>query len=182
MQPYGVLLLSQCFYFGLLHLDHRSNNNHMSASSSSSSSYAATAASASAGAGVSNQPAEHESVSVDSAGGPWEWPSFAMWIRQMEESMLCPICGRFIEAAVTIRQCGHVFCSECIRRHRAHDEDQVCPACRGGHRTGIDIVATPSINRMIDSWLSTRQVGDVWTTAVALDEPAIIVPFRLSSC
>eukprot|EP01138_Halocafeteria_seosinensis_P009487 gb/GECG01009695.1/.p1 GENE.gb/GECG01009695.1/~~gb/GECG01009695.1/.p1 ORF type:complete len:528 (+),score=67.62 gb/GECG01009695.1/:1-1584(+) len=129
----------------------------MASSSSSSSEVPATASSSSHISNEQNKQNHLEQSMVDETSGPWEWPSFALWLRQMEESMQCPICGRFVEAAVTIRQCGHLFCSECIRRHRANSEDQTCPSCRGGQETGIDIVATPAVNHMINSWLSTRQ-------------------------
>lgn len=58
-------------------------------------------------------------------------------LKELDESLRCCVCGEYFHAAVTIseEQCGHSFCSECIRNHFRHQMKSVhrttsCPTCR----------------------------------------------------
>jgi len=58
---------------------------------------------------------------------PSDWPSDYVSLREIDSHLRCPICKELMRGAIML-QCGHNFCSECIRRHL--DKEQACPACR----------------------------------------------------
>ena len=67
---------------------------------------------------------------------PFEWPlssNLGKNLKLLEESLLCPNCTDFLTNAHSLN-CGHSFCSLCIRRHLDRRVNAVtynqCPTCR----------------------------------------------------
>jgi hypothetical protein len=54
----------------------------------------------------------------------------------LDKTFRCPICADLFDKAVTIKDCGHTYCSVCIRRYftairtGVHRQAKSCPTCR----------------------------------------------------
>lgn len=50
--------------------------------------------------------------------GEWQWPKTFLGskICEIESILRCVICSEFLRNPHSL-QCGHSFCSECIRKH-----------------------------------------------------------------
>ena len=54
----------------------------------------------------------------------------------LDQTFRCQICASLFDKAVAIRECGHTFCSVCIRnywvttRTGVHRQKTACPTCR----------------------------------------------------
>jgi ribosomal protein S27AE len=54
----------------------------------------------------------------------------------LDQTFRCPICASLFDKAVTIKECGHTYCSVCIRnywvaiRNGVHRQEKACPICR----------------------------------------------------
>ena len=74
---------------------------------------------------------------------PEQWTR-AGWkeLETLEEACRCAICGEFFDTPVSVANCGHTFCSLCIRRNieyqlrsnRALDNNATCPQVRPRRR------------------------------------------------
>ena len=92
--------------------------------------------------------------------GPEQW-STGGWkeLETLEEALHCPICGELFDTPVSVSECGHVFCSVCLRRHleyqqrsnRALDNSATCPQVRQlkhTHRVGPFFERIKETNRL----------------------------------
>ena len=49
-------------------------------------------------------------------------------MQAIDGALRCPICKDFFDSAISLPNCGHSFCSECIRRHMSYQ--RTCPHCK----------------------------------------------------
>ena len=55
---------------------------------------------------------------------------------ELDQTFRCPICANLFDKAVTIKECGHTYCSVCIQnywvatRNGVHRQEKSCPICR----------------------------------------------------
>mmetsp|Transcript_6544 Transcript_6544/g.13902 ORF Transcript_6544/g.13902 Transcript_6544/m.13902 type:complete len:458 (-) Transcript_6544:540-1913(-) len=82
----------------------------------------------------------------------------------LDQSFRCRICSNLFNKAVTIKACGHNFCSVCIRsywvavRRGAHRQERACPLCRT-IVNAMDVDKALVMNRSIqDSVKSFKQI------------------------
>lgn len=72
----------------------------------------------------------------------------------LDQTFRCPICASLFDKAVTIKECGHTFCSVCIRnywvaiRNGVHRQEKACPICRK-IVNGMDVEKALVMNRSI---------------------------------
>lgn len=61
-------------------------------------------------------------------------------------------------APVALRECGHVFCSQCIRTHinQAGGSGAFCPQCRQKKAYDSELVPQPALEGAADAWRSAR--------------------------
>ncbi|KAG6853439.1 hypothetical protein C0991_004364 [Blastosporella zonata] len=85
---------------------------------------------------------------------PTDFPpqSVAPGLRELDASLRCNICGEVYDGPVTLN-CGHSFCSQCIRSSLA--EKQECPTCR---KTAIEGHIRPNsvVEEIISNWNISR--------------------------
>ncbi|QDZ18021.1 RING/FYVE/PHD-type zinc finger protein [Chloropicon primus] len=79
-----------------------------------------------------------EDEEVEDFADEWRKAKGFEGVEVLEEALRCPICGDFMENPVAVEECGHSFCSLCIRRNlevqRSESrslESPKCPQCRG---------------------------------------------------
>ena len=89
-------------------------------------------------------------MEVDLGAGeecPEQWAEAgAGWkeLETMEQACRCAICGDFFDTPVSVAECGHTFCSLCLRRNleyqqrssRALDNSATCPQVRESESKG----------------------------------------------
>lgn len=74
--------------------------------------------------------------------------------KDLDQTFRCQICASLFDKAVTIKECGHTFCSVCIRdywvsiRTGIHRQKTACPTCRTPVN-GMDIEKALVMNRSI---------------------------------
>ena len=62
--------------------------------------------------------------------GPWQWPKVVPGLSELDQALRCEICDEFYTGPVQI-DCGHCFCSLCVRRFLASKNEKAeCPKCR----------------------------------------------------
>ncbi|KAF5386563.1 hypothetical protein D9615_001906 [Tricholomella constricta] len=85
---------------------------------------------------------------------PTDFPplTIAPGLRTLDGSLRCNICGELFDAPVTLN-CGHCFCSFCVRSSLA--EKQECPACR---KTAIEghLRPNPVMEEVVSAWKLSR--------------------------
>lgn len=96
---------------------------------------------------------------------PEEWRSTSIpEIENFEKSFRCGICQDLFEAPVSVAECGHTFCSYCIRSNlefqmssasRALDNSSTCPVCRGPASTST-LVCQRVLQEAVESFKSLR--------------------------
>jgi len=65
-------------------------------------------------------------------------------LQDLDKTFRCSICGSLFGKAVTIKNCGHTYCSVCIRNHWVasrngkHRKDKSCPMCRNAVDQDVD--------------------------------------------
>lgn len=61
-------------------------------------------------------------------------------------------------APVALRECGHVFCSHCIRTHinQAGGSGTFCPQCRQKKAYDSELVPQPALEGAADAWRASR--------------------------
>lgn len=91
------------------------------------------------------------------------------FLEEVDEELLCTICGQVLEAPVQIRQCEHCFCSSCINEWLKHQ--QVCPVDRNPVSPMDDLIQPPRILRNLLSRLkiACENKGFGCTAVVRLD-------------
>ncbi|OBZ75140.1 Postreplication repair E3 ubiquitin-protein ligase rad18 [Grifola frondosa] len=75
-------------------------------------------------------------------------PSVAPGLRQLDDALRCSICREFYEAPVTLN-CGHCFCSFCIRS--ALPEKPECPTCRK-NTSEVHLRKNPAMESAVKAW------------------------------
>ncbi|KAF8061598.1 hypothetical protein FPV67DRAFT_1422352 [Lyophyllum atratum] len=85
---------------------------------------------------------------------PTDFPplGIAPGLRTLDGSLRCDICGELYDAPVTLN-CGHCFCSYCIRASLA--EKQECPACRKTAMEG-HLRPNPVVEEVVSAWKLSR--------------------------
>lgn len=84
---------------------------------------------------------------------PSDWPAHFPELRQIDELLRCPICKEYFETSLVSSNCGHTFCSLCLRRCLAQ-QDHHCPSCRV-KLTESDLYP----NRLVDNLLVVFRKG-----------------------
>ncbi|XP_064404367.1 E3 ubiquitin-protein ligase NRDP1-like [Halichondria panicea] len=88
---------------------------------------------------------------------------------EVDEELMCTICGQVLESPVQIRQCEHCFCGSCV--HEWFKHQQVCPVDRNPVSPVEDLIQPPRILRNLLSRLKiscdNKDFG--CTTVVRLD-------------
>ena len=64
---------------------------------------------------------------------------------EVDEELICTICGQVLESPVQIRQCEHCFCSSCVHEWLKHQA--VCPVDRNPVSPLDDLIQPPRILR-----------------------------------
>ena len=70
---------------------------------------------------------------------------------EVDEELICAICGLVLDIPVQIRQCEHCFCSSCIHEWLKHQ--QLCPVDRNPVSVMEDLIQAPRILRNLLSRL-----------------------------
>lgn len=76
-----------------------------------------------------------------------DWPEEAKPLQLIEKSLKCSICHATMRSAVLLSNCGHSFCSYCIRQFLL--KEKICPLCRKP-ATESDIVRNITLNEVLD--------------------------------
>lgn len=82
-----------------------------------------------------------------------DWPEDAKAFQAIEKSLKCSICHATMRSAVLLSNCGHSFCSYCIRQFLL--KEKICPLCRE-RATESDIVRNIAMNEVIDVFKKQR--------------------------
>tara|TARA_B110001450_G_C17528059_1_gene443455 strand:- start:300 stop:800 length:501 start_codon:yes stop_codon:yes gene_type:complete len=76
-------------------------------------------------------------------------------LQEIDQTFRCSICGSLFDKAVSIKDCGHTYCSVCIRSHwkavmhGIHRQPKSCPICRTILVNQHDINSALVINRSV---------------------------------
>jgi hypothetical protein len=96
------------------------------------------------------------------AADPFDWPTNnenGRQLRLLEESLLCPICSEYFENPHSIN-CGHSFCSMCIRKHLDRNFNVItfnqCPMCREKADTS-QLRPNRSLGQILDRFKASRE-------------------------
>lgn len=100
-----------------------------------------------------------KSIDYDSDGYDWPDTKLGKQLTNLEETLLCPICqGLFNNPQIL--NCGHSFCSLCIRKHFDKNLNRttsdVCPACREKAETA-DLKVNRNLSTFVASFKSMRK-------------------------
>ena len=90
---------------------------------------------------------------------------------EFENELVCDICCELMKGPVSL-PCGHIYCSECVRKHLSASSAGTCPNCRQPATTN-DLKAVPRLAALLGLWKPVR--GAVLTLINALEthkEPA----------
>ncbi|KAG9008841.1 E3 ubiquitin-protein ligase rad18 [Tulasnella sp. JGI-2019a] len=85
---------------------------------------------------------------------PSDYPSSQPSLRNLDESLRCPICKDILRAPVLLTGCGHSFCSQCVRESLNVQEE--CPQCRARANSG-HIVRNSALDAAVVSYMKARQ-------------------------
>ncbi|KAJ6606420.1 hypothetical protein DFH09DRAFT_1120145 [Mycena vulgaris] len=81
-----------------------------------------------------------------------DFPRQTPFLRALDDSICCSICSRYYEGPVSL-QCGHTFCSMCIRENLAIKPH--CPACRQ-NATETHLRPNPVMEEVVAAWKLSR--------------------------
>ncbi|KAJ2736437.1 E3 ubiquitin-protein ligase rad18 [Coemansia sp. BCRC 34962] len=59
---------------------------------------------------------------------PSDWPDTLPHMRELDQLLRCPVCKEYFTTAMVTANCGHTFCSLCVRR--CLTQETKCPSCR----------------------------------------------------
>ena len=90
---------------------------------------------------------------LDSIETEADWPVEAKPLQLIEKSLKCSICHATKRSAVLLSNCGHSFCSYCIRQFLL--KEKICPLCRKP-ATESDIVRNITLNEVLDIFKEQR--------------------------
>ncbi|WFD36032.1 hypothetical protein MCUN1_002903 [Malassezia cuniculi] len=70
----------------------------------------------------------------------------------------CRLTKDIFRAPVALRECNHVFCSQCIRTHinQAGGVGAFCPQCRQKKAYDSELVPQPALEEVADAWRAAR--------------------------
>ena len=112
------------------------------------------------------------------ASDPSDWPPEWSQVRPLDASLRCGLCFDIFRAPVALRECGHVFCSQCIRMHinQAAGAGAFCPQCRQKKAYDAELVPQPALEGAADAWRTAlpflaKACGDMQT---CIDELAAL--------
>ncbi|KAI7825829.1 hypothetical protein BX661DRAFT_184237 [Kickxella alabastrina] len=83
---------------------------------------------------------------------PSDWPADFPHLRELEQLLRCPVCKEYLDTPMVVTNCGHTFCSLCVRR--CLTQETKCPSCRASTTEG-DLHP----NRLVDSLLREFKHG-----------------------
>ncbi|KAJ7063548.1 hypothetical protein C8F01DRAFT_1133456 [Mycena amicta] len=75
-------------------------------------------------------------------------------LRNLDSSVRCPICTEYFDGPVSL-QCGHSFCSLCIRNTMAATSQSHCPTCRAPAKES-QLRPNPTIEEIVAAWQPAR--------------------------
>ncbi|KAJ2455002.1 E3 ubiquitin-protein ligase rad18 [Coemansia sp. RSA 2336] len=109
---------------------------------------------------------------------PTDWPQDFVHLRQLDQQLRCPICKEYFVTAMAATECGHTFCSLCVRR--CLSQESKCPSCRAPLTEGELFP-----NRLIDSLVRTfkggrQQLLDTLTTKP--EQPDVLINEKCKRC
>jgi E3 ubiquitin-protein ligase NRDP1 len=77
------------------------------------------------------------------------------FVGEVDEELLCPICGHVLENPLQIKNCEHCFCTACIKEWLKHQS--ICPVDRSSvPNRGSNLVPAPRILRNLLSRLKIK--------------------------
>ena len=89
----------------------------------------------------------------------WPTSKIGKMMTELDETMRCQICSEFFNNPHTLIHCGHIFCSECIRKHFDRTTNKytydTCPVCRIKAETK-DMRPVRNVTEMIDKFKNVR--------------------------
>ncbi|GJJ12250.1 hypothetical protein Clacol_006491 [Clathrus columnatus] len=75
-------------------------------------------------------------------------------LKKLDSTFRCTICKEFFEAPVLLTQCGHTFCSLCIRNQLPNKPE--CPLCKKATKE-THLVRNVMFGEAIDTWCKARE-------------------------
>jgi len=91
---------------------------------------------------------QHVSAPVEKEDDPaniiFQEDNIPLDLQALDKTFRCSICGSLFDKAVTIKNCGHTYCSICIRNHwvasrnGVHRKEKSCPMCRNAVDQDVD--------------------------------------------
>jgi hypothetical protein len=99
----------------------------------------------------------------------------------------CSICGDIFDKAVSLKACGHTYCSVCIRNHWVttsrpgvhHQSKKECPLCRTS--IGKDVIKALVVNRDIQQAVKAFKPASLPLSSSALSSSAKIGSYKNES-
>ncbi|WFD45804.1 RING-type E3 ubiquitin transferase [Malassezia furfur] len=106
---------------------------------------------------------------LDQVSDPSDWPDAWATLRPLDASLRCGLCYDIFRAPVALRECGHVFCSSCIRTHinQPGGSGSFCPNCRQKKAYDSELMPQPALEAAATSWRTAR--ADLVTKQKRLD-------------
>ncbi|KAJ2308832.1 E3 ubiquitin-protein ligase rad18 [Coemansia sp. RSA 2706] len=114
-------------------------------------------------------------VPDDALEDPTDWPAEFTHLRQLDQQLRCPICKEYLTTAMVATNCGHTFCSLCVRR--CLNQDNICPSCRAP-LTESELHP----NRLVDGLLRTFRSGRQQLLDLLAAKPADLSGAAVESC
>ncbi|RIB10820.1 hypothetical protein C2G38_2043196 [Gigaspora rosea] len=88
---------------------------------------------------------------LSSISDPSDFPQASL--KLLDTLSRCSVCKDFFNTPM-IAECGHVYCSLCIRR--CLNMEQVCPVCRT-NRSEPQLFKSPDTENIVQAWVEIRQ-------------------------
>lgn len=76
-------------------------------------------------------------------------------LRKLDSTFRCTICKEFFEAPVSLTQCGHSFCSLCIRNSLPSKPE--CPLCKKAAKES-HLVRNVMFAEAVEAWCKSRKI------------------------
>ncbi|CAG8451888.1 18649_t:CDS:2 [Dentiscutata erythropus] len=90
-------------------------------------------------------------IDLSSITDPSDFPQASL--RFLDTLPRCSVCKDFFNTPM-IAECGHVYCSLCIRR--CLNMEQVCPVCRA-NISEPQLFKSPDTENLVQAWINMRQ-------------------------
>ncbi|ORX74583.1 hypothetical protein DL89DRAFT_264422 [Linderina pennispora] len=101
---------------------------------------------------------------------PTDWPAEFAHLRETDQLLRCPICKEYLDTAMASANCGHTFCSLCVRR--CLSQKTQCPMCHD-QLTESDLQPSRLIDSLVKSFKQgRRQLLDTLTRNPQSPAPA----------